>query len=316
MKVIVTGHAGFIGSHLCDDLLKRDYEVIGIDNFSNGKEKNIKHLHKNKNFTSIKGDIMKRLPGEEEKIFENVDAIFHFAANSDIQKSSKDPSIDFRNTFHITVQMLDYCRKYNIKNFIFSSTSAIYGDTNNMKVPENHGPLIPQSHYGAAKLSAEAFISSYAENFGIKSWIIRFPNVCGSRMTHGAIYDFIKQLQSQKDLVKNLNVLGDGKQCKPYIHVSELINAIIYIWLSSARKVNIYNVAPETQTTVADIAKWCGDAFGEVNIKFEDKPIGWTGDIAKFQYNTSRLQKLGFELKMTSDEAVKTSIHELIKEKL
>jgi len=312
MKCIVTGAAGFIGSHLVDELIKRDYSVIGIDDLSLGNLKNLAHLinPKHPRFTFIQQDITKLSYVENEYLKES-DVIFHFAANSDISKSHKNPRIDFDRTFKTTYDMLCVADIYKIKQFVFASTSAIYGDTGSLQVQENHGPLMPVSHYGAAKLASESFISSFVHNYDIRAWIIRFPNVVGSRMTHGALYDFIERLK--KDSTQ-LEVLGNGTQHKPYIHVKDLIDAIMYSWISSSRRVNVYNVAPmdNSTTTIKNMAEWCAAEFNCNTIRYGTEDIGWVGDLNTFKYNTDKLHKLGFDLDLSSDNAVKKAIKELM----
>jgi len=300
MKVIVTGGCGYVGSHLIEDLFNRDYTIINIDN---GTPKNIKKYLSNERFHYLNENISEL--NESYKVFKDCDAIFHLASNADPECSINGSETDINNNFMLTIKMLEIARVNKIKDFIFASSSAVYGNSNHL-LSENMGPLIPASHYGAGKLASEAFICSYAENYGIRAHILRFSNICGGRMTHGVIHKFIKSLKEKNH---KLEIYGDGKQCKPYIHVSELIQAIIYIWMNTANKVNIYNIAPDTQTTLNDIAKWAMQEFGDTEIKYVPTYIG---DILKYQFNTEKLKKLGFEVKMTSDEAVKKAIKELL----
>ena len=188
-NILITGGAGFIGSHLSDALLELGHKITVFDNLSLGRLSNIEEAQKNPNFKFIKGDIL-----DKEALFEifkngNFDTVFHMAANSDIAKSHANPNVDFDNTLTTTYNVLLGMKEYGVKNIVFASTSAIYGDTG-VSVTENYGPLFPISHYGASKLASEAYISSFCENYGFKAWITRFPNVVGERATHGAIYDF------------------------------------------------------------------------------------------------------------------------------
>ena len=303
MKVIVTGCSGFIGSHLVENLLNRKYEVIGIDKSSN---KRIEKLLGNK---FIKKNILK-LAFPESDIFKDTDAIFHLASNSDTMNSTEGSKLDIDDTFKTTIEMLNIAEVFNIKQFVYASSSTIYGNTGTYAVTENWGPLKPVSHYGAAKLASEAFISSYAENNEMRTWILRFPNVVGPHMTHGAIYNFIKQLKKEK----KLDVLGNGTQTKPYIYVKDLIDAILYIWMNSAMKVNVYNIAPTngTSTKLKDIAEWCAKEFNCYNISYGTEPIGYKGDINTYRFNTEKLEKLGFTISLSSDDAVKKAIRECI----
>ena len=212
MKILITGGAGFIGSHLADFLISKKYEVVAVDNFLLGRKNNITHLINSKNFKFIEEDLLNI--NKLKKIFQknDFDVVFHLAANSDIQNSAKNPQIDLDNTFMTTWNTLECCRLFNVNNFVFASSSAIYGDVQE-KLTENFGPLFPISYYGAGKLASEAFVSAYAYMNDIQVWIIRFPNVVGERATHGVIYDFIKKLRNNP---KELEILGDRSQKKPY----------------------------------------------------------------------------------------------------
>lgn len=295
-KVLVTGSAGFIGSHLCDKLTKR-YKVIGIDNLSLGKKENISHLKDN--FTFHQCEILD--PKEIENIFRihSFDAIFHLAANSDISKG--DPKTDFQNTLSTTLVLLEKCRQKGIKQFIFASSSAIYGETAR-SIDEDYGPLLPVGHYGAAKLASEAFISSYSAMYDIQAWICRFPNVVGERMTHGVIYDLKNKLKVSP---KTLTVYGDGTQSKPYIYVKDLVDAILFIWKKSKDRLNVYNISGIGETTVKEIV---GLIAGDAEIIYSGGERGWKGDVPKYRFNTMKLKKLGWTLKRNSLDAIKLSI--------
>jgi len=302
MRIIVTGGAGYIGTHLIEELLKRNYQVLCVDNLSNSSAKKIKRFLNHENFSFLKKHCCSL--DKKDTIFDGVDAIFHLASNCDPEKSvEKGPDYDLSNTFLSTFHMLEIARMHKIKDFIFASSSTIYGDAN-VKLTENYGPCIPVSHYGAGKLASEAFINSYAENFDMRTYIIRFPNVCGNKMTHGVITNLIKQM---KDKSEKLKIYGTGVQSKPYIHVNELIEAIMFIWFNSARRKNIYNVGPETQTMLIDIAKWVMQEYKEVDIEYVPT---YVGDISKYEFNIEKLRKLGFNVKLSSDDAVRRAIKE------
>lgn len=302
MKLLVTGGAGFIGSHLCDELVARGSDVVVLDNLSLGKLSNISHILASPKFKFYKGDILDENILDElfkEHLF---DCVFHMAANSDIAKSHSAPSIDFNNTFLTTFRILDMMRKYGTTQIVFASTSAIYGEAAG-KIREDHGPLQPISHYGASKLASEAFIYSYGENYGIQSWITRFPNVVGPRATHGAVYDFVHKLRATPN---QLTVLGDGTQEKPYLNVNDLVNAILLVWEKSDQKYNVFNVGCETTTKVSDIARIVAEQSHEhVDIHYTGGSRGWVGDVPRFAYDTSAIEALGWKASMTSDEAVR-----------
>ena len=210
-----------------------------------------------------------------------------------------------------TFRVLEAMRGAGIKQLVFASTSAIYGEADG-EIAEDFGPLQPISHYGAAKLASEAFISSYGENYEIQSWITRFPNVVGSRATHGAVFDFVQKLRRTPG---RLDVLGDGAQEKPYLEVLDLVRAIILVWRSTTERMNIYNVGATTRSTVADIARIViEEGPGEAQIVYSGGSRGWIGDVPKFAYDIGRIRSLGWEPSMTSDEAIRTAARAIWKE--
>src|SRR5277367_972940 len=248
---LVTGAAGFIGSHLVDALLARDASVTGIDNLKLGRRENLASAVKNPRFKFFEADVNdlsacgKIIAGQSKSA--PFSAAWHMAANSDIRAGVADPDVDFRDTFLTNYNLLKLMREHKIPRLAFASTSAIYGDLN-QKLTEDIGPLFPISNYGAMKLSSEAAISAAAESFLERAWIFRFPNVVGSRTTHGAIYDFIHKLKKNP---AELEVLGDGKQKKPYFHVADLLDAMLFITDNAKEKLNYFNIgATDKGTTV------------------------------------------------------------------
>jgi UDP-glucose 4-epimerase len=309
LKILVTGGAGFIGSHICDQLIARNHSVIAVDNFHLGRRENVAHLDKNANFRLIELDASDR-PKLHELFSEHAfDCVFHMAANSDIARSHADPTVDLDNTFLTTFSVLDAMRRTTCRKLVFASTSAIYGEAPG-RIREDHGPLRPISHYGAGKLASEGFITSYAENYGFQCWITRFPNVIGDRATHGVIYDFVEKLKATPDV---LRVLGDGSQEKPYLYVHDLVKAILLAWDNASEKVNVFNVGPSTTSSVKFIAETTARLFGgDPRIEFGVGSRGWVGDIPRFEYDTSRIEALGWGPSMTSDEAVIRTVQVLV----
>lgn len=312
MKVLLAGAAGFIGSHLADRLIELGYYVVGVDNLSLGKMENIEHLLDNELFEFIKLDLSDY--NNTVNIFKNIkfDIVFHLVANSDIRKSSEDPSIEFINTFLPTYNILEGMRLHNVKKLFFSSTSAIYGEKMDENISENSGPLIPISYYGGAKLASEAFISSYSYMNNIDTVIFRFPNVIGGRLTHGVIFDFIRKLKNDPN---SLEILGDGTQSKPYLHVSDLIDGIILIMNKEfEEKVNYFNIGVNDETTVTRIADFVCKQMGLSNVKYNytGGKVGWKGDVPKFQYDLSKIHSFGWKAKYTSDEAVIKTLEEVL----
>ena len=306
-SILITGGAGFIGSHLCDALIN-DNKITVIDNLSLGRMNNIEHLLDNKSFKFIKGDL---LTDNLDSIFAEgrFDTVIHLAANSDIAVSHDNPNIDKDHTFMTTYCVLEMMKKYHTKELIFSSTSAIYGDTAEV-LHEGYGPLTPVSHYGAGKLASEAFISSFVENYGIQAWIVRFPNVVGERATHGVIFDFIKKLNKNN---RELEVLGDGEQYKPYLYVKDLVEAILFVWKNSSDKLNIYNLGVNSRTKVKDIAALVIEEMKlNANIKYTGGDRGWIGDVPEFNYDLTKVNNLGWKADNTSNEAVRKAIQYIL----
>jgi len=308
MNTLVAGGAGFIGSHLIDALIEKGHRVVCVDNFLLGTKENISHLENNPLFTLYEQDIcdFQGIRAIFEK--ESVDYVFHLAANSDIQAGGKDSFIDFNNTFLTSFNLLECMRQFSVKKLFFSSTSAVYGEQEG-QLPEAAGALEPVSYYGAGKLAAEAFISAYSARNDIASLVFRFPNVVGSRLTHGAVYDFINKLQ--RDPVR-LEILGDGKQTKPYMYVSDLIKGIMQ-FMNVPSGVTLYNIGVETRTNVTSIADMVCDAMKLKNVSYEytGGRGGWPGDVPEFEYNLSKIHAAGWKAEHTSDEAVARTAREL-----
>ena len=204
MKALVTGGAGFIGSHLVERLLKEDYEVIAADNFTLGTQERVDKFLNNPKYKFYKTDIDKVEEFCELLKDEEIDIVYHLAANSDIQKGGKNPKVDFEDTFLTTLSVLELMRRKNIKNLFFSSTSAIYGDEKGILMTEDLGGLKPISYYGGAKFASESFISSYTHMNNFNTLIFRFPNVIGPNLTHGVIFDFKKKLENNPNELANI----------------------------------------------------------------------------------------------------------------
>jgi UDP-glucose 4-epimerase len=308
----VTGAAGFIGSHLVDRLLSLGHRVLGVDNMALGRKANLASALKNPDFTLAEVDVndveatlaLLRSWARDDEI----ETIWHMAANSDIQAGGRDPNVDLSMTFLTTFNSLRIAEALNIPQFAFASTSAIYGDLGEV-LREDIGPLFPISNYGAMKLGSEAIISAAAERFLKRAWIFRFPNVVGGRATHGAIYDFLKKLQRNPS---ELEVLGDGSQEKPYLHVTELVDAMIFLFQDARERINCHNIAPDgTATTVRYIAEAVVRAASpKASIRYTGGSKGWVGDVPRFQYSIEKIKRAGWSPKLTSNEAVDRAIQE------
>ena len=230
-KILVTGCAGFIGSNLVDKLLLNNCSVIGIDNLSTGQKKFLKNALKNKNFKFIKCDLLnfKKI----RKIFNNIDIVFHLAANADVRYGYNKPYRDLEQNTISTYHVLESMRKNNVNKIVFCSTGSVYGEPKNFPTPENDNLPIQTSFYGASKIAGESFVQAYCEAFDFKGWIFRFVSILGNRYTHGHVYDFCNQLFKN---TKYLKALGDGNQRKSYLHVDDCIRAILIAIKKSKKK--------------------------------------------------------------------------------
>ncbi len=315
MKTMVVGGAGFIGSHLCDALLESGRDVVCVDDFSLGTKKNIEHLSGNQGFVSYEADAADK--DMLDRIFakEHIEIVYQLAANSDIQASAADPDVEYRNTYTTTYQVLACMRKYNVKKLFFASTSAVYGDKRDVLLDENTPDLSPISYYGAAKLGCEALISAFTYMNDMCSLVFRFPNVIGPRLTHGVIFDFVKKLQ--KDSTR-LEILGNGRQTKPYIYVADLVDAILKFSAFDDKGmtgVSLYNLGVEGETSVTRIADILCEEMGlkDVQYQYTGGEGGWKGDVPRFQYCIDKIQNAGWKAEHTSDEAVRRTVQEVLK---
>lgn len=310
---LVTGAAGFVGSHLTDRLLAQGQRVIGLDNLRLGKRSHLCQAFQSPDFIFLEADV-NDYPANLERLRELVPAagggmVWHLAANSDIRAGSEDPEVDLRHTFLSTFNVLKLMRALGLRRLAFSSSSAIYGPHEDL-LNEDSGPLQPASNYGAMKLASEGVISAALETFLERAWVFRFPNVVGSRATHGVIYDFLAKLAANR---AELEVLGDGRQQKPYLHVDELLDAMLFIQERAAEPLNCYNIGPEgSATTVQYIAEAVVRAVApQAALRYTGGQKGWPGDVPRFNYSIGKLRRLGWSPKLTSDQAVDLAIGEL-----
>ena len=307
--VLITGAAGFVGSHLTDRLLELGNTVIGIDNFSRGTQGNLSRSLLDAGFRFFETEVSDL--SSLRNIFSSyeIDTVWHMVANSDIGAGVADPNLDLKDTFLSTFNVLAGMREAHIRKIAFASTSAVYG-VHEETLEENIGPLFPISNYGAMKLASEALISAAVESYLERAWIFRFPNVIGPRATHGIIFDLLTKLSRNP---ADLEVLGDGTQQKPYLHVSELIEAMLWICEHAKDPLNWFNIGPPDEgTTVKEIAEAVQkQAAPATPIRFTGGNKGWVGDVAKFRYSIEKLRRLGWSPQLTSRQAVERAVQEI-----
>jgi UDP-glucose 4-epimerase len=311
-SALVTGGAGFIGSHLTDRLLKDGWEVVVLDNFSTGSFENIKQAFETGRLKIIIGDA-KTINLMEE--LEGVDYVFHLAANPDVRETS--PSVHFQENIVAAFNILEYARKASVKFFAFASSSTVYGDASKIPTPEDYGPLKPISLYGAAKLAAEGLVSSYCHTFGMRGASFRLANIVGPRLTHGVIYDFINKLRENP---RRLEILGDGTQRKSYVWIGDCVEAMLHVLKhAESSRYEVYNVGSEDWVTVSEIADMVIESMGLSSVEKVftggvDGGRGWVGDVKIMNLDISRIKATGWRPRYTSREAVKLSVEARLRE--
>jgi len=314
MKFFITGGAGFIGSNLINKLLnKSDCEqVVIFDNLKSGKLAMIESSLNDSRVSFVHADIndLDLL----KKAMIGCNTVYHLAANPDISKAESDPMLDFREGTMLTQHVLEAARINRVSNIIFTSGSGVYGEVPGQVFSEGYGPCFPVSPYGAAKLGSEALISAYCNMFGIRGLAFRFANVVGPNQTHGVGYDFIHRLLLDSS---HLKILGDGTQCKSYIYISDVLNAIELAVESKSNTglFDVYNVATNDYVTVTEIAKLAYEVIGvkpeNYNFIYSGGDRGWNGDVPKVLFNTDKIRCLGWSNRISSREAIKLSLQEM-----
>lgn len=309
MKIIITGGAGFIGSHLIDRLLVDGNKILVLDDFSLGNKANLERYYNNENFKWKKCDVSNFKSLDETFKKFKPECIFHLTANSNIKVGAYDVSVDLERTFKTTITILEAMRINNIKKLVFASSSAIFGSKKG-RLLEDSGPLVPESNYGAAKLASESFIGAFSKNNDIQTWIFRFPNVCGPRATHGVFFDFVGFLNKDQS---QITVGGDGKQSKPYIYVLDLVDAIMVGWKKANKRFNVFNVGNYPLVSVNEILSFLLNEkkIKNINIKYTGVP-SWPGDVTTYIFDDSKIRKMGFKPKYNSIEACKRTAKDLL----
>jgi len=311
---LITGGAGFIGVNLARRLLEQGQTVIALDDLSLGKLEFVAPLTRFPDFSFVKvdcsssDDISKALAKIHERT--PVSDVWHLAANSNIAAGVADPRIDLTRTFLTTFEVLAAMRQTGIGVLHFASSSAVYGDAGGAAVDENWGPLEPISNYGAMKLASEAQIRAACESFLTRADIFRFPNVVGTPATHGVIVDLIAKGRATPH---EIEVLGDGTQRKIYLHVQDLVEAMLFITSHADARYNVYNIGPaDDGVTVREIAEMVRDRVAQGGaIRYGAGNKGWVGDVPRFRYATDKLIALGWKSSRNSAAAIRTAVNEI-----
>jgi UDP-glucose 4-epimerase len=313
---LVTGGAGFIGSHLVDSLLAdaATTEVRVLDNFSSGRREHLIQHEKNPKLKIHAFELL-----DFDKIapcFQGVDQVFHLAANPDARWGIDNTRLDLEQETIVTYNVLEAMRRSRVPRIVFSSSGTVYGDVGTTVTNENFGPCLPVSLYGAGKVASEGLISAFCGTFGMRAIIFRFGNIVGERTTHGVIYDFLRQLAKNP---ADLKVLGNGYQAKPYGYVRDLVDGLMFGKACCSRlepsRSDVFNLAPDGATSVRFIAAELIRQLGfaeRTQLHYGESTQGWPGDVPQSRMDSSKLKKAGFSLARTSDEAVRLAIQRIL----
>ena len=307
---VVTGGAGFIGSHLVDTLVAQGNEVLVIDSLCAGRKETIARHIDECRVRFMKEDL---LGGGWQESLAGADRLFHLAADPDVRQSAVNPEPTIQNNVMATWRVLEAMRLHEVPELVFTSTSTIYGDASVIPTPESYTPLEPISVYGASKLACESIISSYCHSFGMKAWIFRFANIIGARSGHGVITDFIRKLRENPH---ELEILGDGKQTKSYLEVHECIAAMLYATGKARGTVNTFNIGSEDWIDVKSIAEIVREEMGlpGARFRFTGGERGWVGDVPKMQLSVEKIKGLRWKPQTGSRESVRMAVRDLLAE--
>ncbi len=309
LRSFVIGGAGFIGSHLVDRLVERG-PVTVYDNLSVGHRAFIAEHLESGRARLVVADAL-----ELDRLCEALrghDAVFHLAANPEARWGLERTRLDLDQGTIATYHALEAARLGGVERFVLSSSGTVYGNTERLCAEGDLGEL-PISLYGASKLAGEAMVSAFVECFDLRAWIYRFGNVVGPRGTHGAALDFFRKLQKSPS---ELEVLGDGRQAKPYLHVSDCVDGMLYGLDRASAPLNVFNLAPPDVTSVRRIAELCVAAspYPDARIRYAGGRQGWPGDVPRSRMDPEKMAALGWQVRLSSDQAVGRAIGELARE--
>ena len=311
---IIVGGAGFIGSHFTDYLLASPStaSVTLYDNFSSGREWHYEHHAMDPRLHLVRGDVcnLERL----QSAMRGCDVVIHLASNPDIARAAREPEVDFYQGTLLTNNVLEAMRRTGVRRILYASGSGVYGDLGSQEADEDFRPLLPVSTYGASKLAGEALISAYCFMFGLTGYAFRFGNVVGPRQTHGVGFDFVLRLHADPT---RLAILGDGRQSKSYIHIFDVVAAVMHAERHCGKRFEVFNVATGDYITVTEIAELVVDCLmlpEHPRFEYSGGDRGWKGDVPVVRLNTDRIRRLGWRCQRGSREALRESLLALIRD--
>jgi UDP-glucose 4-epimerase len=314
-RVCIVGGAGFIGSHFVDHLMSdRQVESVTVyDNFSSGREWHLAAHQDDPRLHVIRGDVADL--GLLTETLDGVETVIHLASNPDIARAATEPAVDFDEGTRLTHHVVEAMRMSGARRILYASGSGVYGDLGEHEAEEDYGPLIPVSTYGASKLAGEALIASYCFMFGLTGCVFRFGNVVGPHQTHGVGFDFLRRLLLDSS---QLDILGDGSQSKSYIHVTDVVRAVLTAAELAPRPYCAFNVATGDYVTVREIADLCLEVLqkdlARTKYAFSGGDRGWKGDVPVVRLNTERIRKLGWSNSMDTREALRASLISMLED--
>jgi UDP-glucose 4-epimerase len=308
MVCVVTGGAGFIGSHLVDALVARGERIIVIDSLCAGSRDHLAGHLAAGTVNLLPCDLLG--DGWQHEL-DGAERIWHLAADPDVRMSSVSPESQIRNNIMATFRVLEAMRDGSASEIFFTSTSTVYGDAMVLPTPEDYTPLEPISVYGASKLACEALIASYCHTYGMKAWVYRFANIIGSRSGHGVLHDFIGKLRKNPCRIE---ILGDGTQSKSYLLVDECVDAMLFAAEYAKDRYNVFNIGSEDWVNVTTIAQIVCEELGLRNVTYHytGGSRGWVGDVPKMQLAIDRIKRLGWSPKRGSCESVHDAVRAMI----
>jgi UDP-glucose 4-epimerase len=304
MHIFVTGAAGFIGSNLVDELLRRGDSVLGFDNLSTGRREFLDNALKSANFRFVEADL--KNTETLTASMQGADAVFHMAANADVRFGLEHPRKDLEENTIVTFNVLEAMRANGVKVIAFASTGSVYGEAQVIPTPEDAPFPIQTSLYGASKLACEGLIAAYAEGFGIRSYIFRFVSILGERYTHGHVFDFVQKLSADPT---KLHILGNGLQRKSYLYIGDCVSAILTAMEHARDKVNIFNLGTKEYCQVKDSAQWIAERLGvSPQFNYSGGDRGWVGDNPFIFLDTQRIRLLGWSAQRNIRQGVEQTV--------